>query len=118
MSHKTLLLNPQTWDLLITASQDIAVASPPYAQAQNAACAIKLFEGEDYYDISRGVPYWEQILGHWPPVSLMKALFVQAALTVPFVKSAQCFIESIQDRRPKGQVLVTTDTGAIATAEL
>lgn len=118
MSHKTLLLNPQTWDLLVTASNDIAVADTPYAQAQNAACAIKLFEGEDYYDVARGVPYWDQILGRWPPVSLMKSLFIQAAMTVPFVKSAQCFIESIEDRRPKGQVLVTLDSGAIAAAEL
>ena len=118
MSHKTLLLDPNTWDLLVTASNDIAVASTPYAQAQNAACAIKLFEGEDYYDITRGVPYWDQILGHWPPVSLMKALFIKAALTVPYVKTAQCFIESIIDRRPKGQVLITTDTGAVAAAEL
>lgn len=118
MAHKTLLLNPQTWDLLVASSGDIAVASAPYAQAQNAACAIKLFLGEDYYDIQRGVPYWEQVLGRWPPVSLMKALFIQAAMTVPFVKSAQCFIESIEDRRPKGQVLVTLDSGAIAAAEL
>ncbi len=118
MSHKTLLLDPQTWDLLITSSHDIAVAGAPYAQAQSAANAIRLFEGEDYYDTTRGVPYWEQILGHWPPVSLMKALFVKAALTVPFVKSAQCFIESIQDRRPKGQVLITNDDGAISAAEL
>lgn len=118
MSHKTLLLDPQSWDLLVTSSKNIAVAGAPYAQAQNAACAIKLFQGEDYYDTTRGVPYWEQILGHWPPITLMKSLFIKAALTVPFVKSAQCFIESIQDRRPKGQVLITTDTGAIAAAEL
>jgi hypothetical protein len=117
MSHKSFLLDPATWDLTVTGTHDIALAAQPYAQAQNAACAIKLFLGEDYYDTTRGVPYWEQVLGHWPPVSLMKSLFMQAAMTVPFVVSAQCFIDSIVDRRPKGQVIIKLDNGAIAATE-
>lgn len=112
---KTLLLNPETWDLMVTANRDIAAAVEPYALAQDAASAIKLFEGEDYYDTARGVPYWSEILGKWPPVRLMKARFVAAARTVPGVVAAQCFIESIEDRRPKGQVQVTDATGAIST---
>lgn len=112
----TLLLNPVEWDLMIDAGGDVAVAAEPYALAQDAASAIKLFEGEDYYDTTRGVPYWEEILGHWPPVRVMKAHFVRAALTVPEVVEAQCFIESIEDRRPKGQVQVTDRTGALAAA--
>jgi hypothetical protein len=117
MSHETLLLNPSTWDLVIDANRNIAVAAPPYSQAQSAANAIRLFQGEDYYDTTRGVPYWPSILGHWPPVSLMKSYFNSAALTVPFVTSATSFIDSIVDRRPSGQVQVTIDTGAIAAAE-
>ena len=110
----TLLLDPQTWDLLIDSGANIAVAREPYALAQDAASAIKLFRTEDYYDVTRGIPYWEEILGHWPPVRVMKAYFVRAALTVPNVVEAQAYIESIQDRRPKGQVQVTDRTGAIA----
>lgn len=110
----TLLLNPQTWDLTVTSGRDIAVAKAPYALAQDAASAIKLFQGEDYYDVTRGVPYWQQVLGHWPPVSLMKALFNRAALTVPGVVDARSFIESIEDRRPKGQVQITDASGGFA----
>jgi hypothetical protein len=110
----TLLLNPQTWDLMVAQTRDIAVAAEPYALAQDAASAIRLFEGEDYYDTTRGIPYWEEILGHWPPVRIMKAHFNAAAETVPGVASAQSFIESIVDRRPKGQVLVTSTSGAKA----
>ncbi len=111
----TLLLNPvdQAWDLLVDSAQNIAVADEPYALAQDAASAIKLFQGEDYYDLSRGIPYWDQILGHWPPVRVMKAYFVRAAKTVPGVVDAQCFIESVRDRRPKGQVQITDRTGAL-----
>lgn len=112
---KTLLLNPETGDLMISASQNIAVASQPYSLAQDAASAIKLFEGEDYYDTTRGVPYWGQILGHWPTIRVMKENFVTAAKTVPGVTAAACFIESIEDRRPKGQVQITSASGAQAT---
>ncbi len=112
---KTLLLIPDAWDLTVDSAQNIAVAGEPYALAQDAASAIRLFQGEDYFDLSRGIPYWEQILGHWPPVPVMKAYFVRAAKTVPGVVDAQCFIESIQDRRPKGQVQITDRAGALTT---
>lgn len=112
----TLLIGPQSWDLTVDASQNIAVADAPYAYAQDAASAICLFKGEDYYDTTRGIPYWQEILGHWPPVRIMKAHFIAAAKTVPGVVEAQCFIESIEDRRPKGQVQVTDVTGAISVA--
>jgi hypothetical protein len=112
----TLLLNPKSWDFCVDASQNIAVASEPYAYAQDAASAICLFKGESYYDVTKGIAYWQEILGHWPPVRVMKAHFIRAAKTVPGVVAAQCFIESIEDRRPKGQVQVTDRTGAIAVA--
>lgn len=112
---KTLLLDPQRWDLMVTAGHDVAVAAEPYALAQDAASAIKLFEGEDYYDISRGIPYFGEILGHWPTVRVMKAHFVRAAMTVPGVTAARCFIESIRDRRPKGQVQITNVNGSTST---
>lgn len=111
----TMLLNPSAWDLMVDASRNIAVAAQPYALAQDAASAIRLFESEDYYDTTRGIPYWEDILGHWPSVSVMKAYFNRAALTVPNVVAAQCFIDSIEDRRPKGQVQITDRAGALST---
>lgn len=112
----TLLLNPQTWDLMVGADLNVAVAAQPYALAQDAASAIRLFKSEDYYDVTRGVPYWQQILGRWPTVRVMKANFIAAAETVPGVASAACFIESVVDRRPKGQVQITSASGATATA--
>ena len=111
---RTLLLNPNTWDLMIDARQDIALASNPYALAQDAASAIKLFEGEQYYDTTQGVPYWQDILGHWPPLSLVKQKFVDAALTVPEVVAAQCFIQSFVRREIVGQVQVTDTEGIIS----
>lgn len=108
----TLLLNPATWDLMIDARNNIAMASDPYSLAQDAASAIKLFLGEYWYNTSIGVPYFQQILGMAPSVPVLKANFVTAALTVPEVKKARCFLNQIgNDRIVQGQVQISVVPG-------
>lgn len=113
---KSLLLDQSAWDLVIDANANIAVASDPYALAQDAASAIKLFIGELWYDTTKGVPYFSAILGRTPPVSLMSAKFRAAALSVPGVTAARVIISAITDRTVHGQVQVTDATGTTATA--
>lgn len=113
---KTLLLVPATWDLTKNASGDIAVAADPYALAQNAASAIKLFLGEQWYNTTIGVPYFQQIFGKTPNIPLLKAKFLAAALQVPGVVSAKVFITSIVDRSVRGQVQVTGSDGTVTAA--
>lgn len=113
---RTLLLDRTTWDLVPNAFGNIAVADEPYALAQDAASAIKLFYGELYYNTAVGVPYFTTILGQAPPLLYIKAQFNLAALTVPGVVAAQSFIESFIDRKIKGQVQVTNEEGVIMTA--
>jgi hypothetical protein len=108
---KTLLLDSQRWDLVTDANGNIAVASPPYAMAQDAASAIRLFQGELWYNTTQGVPYFERILGKQPPLSVLKNAFVTAATSVPNVESAQVFFTSIATRRVTGQVQLTTTAG-------
>lgn len=123
----TLLLDRSTWDLVVDAAGDIATAyeSAPvttaadkqvYALAQDAASAIRLFQGELWFDTSQGIPYFERILGKRPSIPLMKAYFVNAALTVPGVVSAVCYIEAITNRVVTGQVQVSDADGNTATA--
>jgi hypothetical protein len=107
---RTLLLDTEVWDFVIDVAGNWAVARNPYALAQDAASAIRLFQGELWYNTVPGVPYWSQILGFAPPVALMKAKFVEAALTVPEVKSAQAFISKIEGRVVTGQVQTTDST--------
>lgn len=111
----TLLLDRSKWDLVLDVAGNIAVASNPYSQAQDGASAIKLFQGEAYYDTTRGVPYWQSILGKTPPLSLFKAKMVNAAKTVPGVADAQCFIESFdpKTRVVTGQVQLEDELGRI-----
>jgi hypothetical protein len=110
---RSLLLDQTTWDLCLDAAGNIAVASDPYALAQDVASAIRLFAGEAWYDTTLGVPYFDQILGHAPPVSLIKEQLTRAALTVPGVVAATCTLASIAGRQLTGQVRVTDVAGTV-----
>jgi hypothetical protein len=112
---KTLLLDRTAWDFVLDASGNWAVASDPYSIAQDVASAIRLFLGELWYDTTKGIPYFQQILGHWIPLAVIRAQVVKAALTVPEVVSAQCVIVSFVDRTITGQVQVTDSSGGTQT---
>lgn len=111
---QTLLLDHDTWDLCLDISGNIAVASDPYSKAQDAASSIKTFVGDVYYDVNRGVPYWEQILGHYPPISLMRTYLEGAALLVPGVVKARAFFTGFADRRLTGQVQIQDASGQVS----
>lgn len=104
----TLLLDRTTWDLVLDAAGNMAVASEPYSLAQDAASAIKTFKGESYWDTTLGIDYLGVIFGGNPSLAQMKGLFVGAALTVPDVGSAACFISSASNRAISGQIQVTS----------
>lgn len=113
---KTMLLNPRTWDLLKDASGNIASAENPYALAQNAASAIRLFLTEQWYNTTIGVPYFQSFLSFRPNVPLMKAKLADVAKTVPDVVTATVFITSLVDRNIRGQVQVTDASGTTTVA--
>ncbi len=95
--NSTLLLDASSWDWVVDASGNWAVAGPPYSQAQDAASAIRLFLGELYYDTAKGVPY-ARILAKPPNIPVLKSYMVAAALSVPGIVSAVCFITAISER--------------------
>ena len=109
----TLLLDRTIWDLVLDVRGSIAVASEPYALAQDAASAIKLFQGELFYDTAKGVPYWASVLGKAPPLSLIKSKLVSAALTVPGVVAARAYVSSFANRVVSGQIQIFDQTGRI-----
>ena len=108
---KTLLLDIDQWDLCLDAEGNIAVASNPYAIAQDVASAIKLFYGELWYNAGSGVPYFEQILGQNPPEQLIRAELEKAALTVPEVVKAKVTTLGMNNRRLVGIIEVIDKTG-------
>jgi hypothetical protein len=112
----SLLLDTVNWDLCVDANGNIAVASNPYAYAQDASCAMRLFAGELYYDTTQGVPFFSQILGHWPAPNVLKAYMTQAALTATGVATAVMYFGSWTDRKVTGPVYVTSETGVTVSA--
>lgn len=106
----SLLLDQDAWDLLIDARGNIAVAGEPYALAQDAACAIKTFLGEVYFDTTLGVPYLSEILAKRPSITLLKSELESAATSMPGVGSAKCFLVELSRRRMGGQIQVTSAT--------
>lgn len=110
---QTLLLDTQLWDLTLDAFGNIAVAAEPYAIGQDVASAIRLFNAELYYDITKGVRYFEDILGYAPPLALIKAELTNAAKTVPTVTAAKAFIAVTDDRVVTGQVQCTSSFGTV-----
>lgn len=114
---QTLLLDTETWDLVLDIAGNIAVASDPYSLAQDAASAIQTFLKEVYYDTTYGVDYLGLILGKNPALQLLKQILVLQALTVTDVASAKVFIDNFSDRSISGQAQVTSaSTGQVSVA--
>ena len=116
VTHNTLLLDLTAWDLVIDASGNIAMASAPYAIAQDVATQLSTFLGECWYDTTQGVPYWQQVLGKRPPASLLASLLEAQALKVPDVATATATIGTVSVTRGlTGQMTVTDTDGATST---
>ena len=109
---KSLLLDRTFNDLVLDARGNIAVCTEPYAISQDVACACKLFAGELWYDQTQGVPYFSEILGHQPPLALVRQRLIEAAMTVTGVVSAQVVISTFSGRTITGQVQFLDATGA------
>lgn len=109
--HKTLLLDRDAWDLVLDAAGDIAVAGAPYATAQDVASAIRTFVGDCWYDQRKGMPHWQQILGHYPPMTMVRDRIAQEAMREPKVARAVVQRLDATDRALTGDLLVIDEYG-------
>jgi hypothetical protein len=112
----TLLLDQGIWDICLDASNNLALAQPPYAVAQDVGSAVKTFIGEVWYDTTLGLPYFQQILGHKPPLALVTVDVEEAALTVPGVVVATATLAIDPDVGTiTGNVVVVDENGVTQT---
>lgn len=107
----TLLLDRDAWDLAIDAAGNIALASEPYSQAQDAASAVRVFQGEAYYDTTLGIPYFSDVLGRYQPTQILRARMQEAALTVPGVTDATAVLVTHPNREMTGQIQIKSADG-------
>ena len=110
--QNTLLLDQIAWDLVLDVNGNIALAQAPYSVAQDVASAIRTFLGECWYDTSLGLPYWQQILGEFPPLQYIAEQIQDEALTIPNVVAAQATFTSFKNRSLVGQVQIIDTDGA------
>lgn len=117
---KSLLLDTAAWDLVLDAAGNLAICTEPYAISQDVACALRLFAGELWFDVSKGVPYFASILGKTPPIEYFKSQMVRAAKTVPGVVTAVCVIETFtpESRQVVGYVKFTDTSGNTGSVAL
>lgn len=110
----TIYLDPDSWDMVLDANRDIALASFPYSAAQTVANACRLWTGEAPYNNDRGIPYETEILGMMPPPQLLSSWYEREALTVPDVVSATTVIQFTRpDRQVTGQIQCTLTDGTV-----
>lgn len=115
---KTLALELQDWDLCVDTSGNIALATEPYSIAQDVASACKTFIGECWYNTTYGIPYLQQVLGQLPSQSIIKALLVTAASTVPGCGNPIATITGFTDRVITGQVQFIDSFGQPQTVSI
>jgi hypothetical protein len=109
--YDTLLLDVDAWDLTLDANGNVVLATPAYSLAQDVASAVKLFAGELWYDTTKGIPYFADILGQLPPASLFMRYLEDAALTVPGVVNSQINFSAFDNRSVTGQIFFIDETG-------
>jgi hypothetical protein len=112
----TWLLSPGGWDLVLDNANNIAAVDAPYALAQTAANALRVFLGECWYNKSAGMPYWQSILGYPASLPAVTAQMQQCALTVAGVTAASVQLNDVTHRTLTGTVYITDATGQTASA--
>ncbi|HJR11536.1 MAG TPA: hypothetical protein VJ823_09000 [Rhodanobacteraceae bacterium] len=109
---QTLPLDTTSWDLELDSNGNLTLTDPDYSIAQDVASAIRTFQGECWYGVTLGLPYFQSLLGKLPPRSYITNLLEQAALTVAGVVSVTVVSLGLnKDRQLTGSVIVvSTDT--------
>lgn len=108
----TLYLDPDSWDLTLDASGNIALAVAPYERAQSVANACRLWRGEAPFNTDRGIPYDTEVLGKQPPQRILAGWYEAEAVTVPGVTSAIAVLQ-YDSRALTGQIQCTLDDGTV-----
>ena len=113
----TLALDDANWDLTVDDGMNIAVASGGQDIAQDVASAVKLFQGELWYDTTQGAPWFENVLGQNYSLRVLQELVNSAALSVPGVVQARTTIDSVTDRGITGRVEIIDTNGTLLNAQ-
>lgn len=114
----TIYLDPASWDLVLDADRNIAIAADPYATAQSVANSARLWRGEAPFNTDRGIPYAQDVLGQQVPERLLASFYETEALTVPNVSSATAVLQFDRTSRGvTGQIQCTLIDGTVINVQ-
>lgn len=99
------------WDLQLDDMGNIALVDGGLQKAQDVATSCRVWKGEVLYDVERGVPYKEDIMGQKPNLSLLQADFETEAKRIEGIASVEVEIESFNNRRLVPDIRITLDNG-------
>lgn len=112
------LLLTEDWDLQVDGRGNIATTDQGYAIAQQVANAIKLEQGEGWYDRMQGTPYLSSIFGVNPNWIRIRDILLEQAETVDGVTQADMDLYLDDQRVLHGNLYLTSDTGEILNVQL
>lgn len=98
------------WDIMLDASGDIALIEGKAQIAQDVASCVRVFRGEDIWDMRRGIPYKDDILGRPPVQPVMAAYMEEEAARVNGVEGAVLLMNT-ENRLTSISLIVTTEAG-------
>lgn len=107
------------WDIYADASGQLAVNTGGLAIAQDVASAVRVFQGESWYNAAAGVPYFQRIFGG-ARVSLqfVKQCLISAGSIVPGVSSIVCYLTGPnRDRTVGGQLQIYSNGSLVGTVQ-
>jgi hypothetical protein len=112
-----MLLSLDLWDLVVDANGNWGIATDPYSVAQDVASICRVFQGEEYYNTTAGIPYFQNILAQLPSAGFMKAVYAAQASLVPGCANPVVFFSGLNETRVlTGQIQFTDSNGVAQVA--
>lgn len=106
----TLALD-DSWEITLTLTGGLKMLEGNACTAQSVANAQRCFTNEAYYNMPRGIPYFEEIEGYMPPERLVSAHLERMARTVPGVVRAFATVAGFEKRVVTGRTVIETENG-------
>ena len=123
----TIFLHPDTWDITLDTSGNIAVATEPYQQAQDISSSCRVFKvqkadgtisGDDYYKQQDGIPILEIMGRSSYPLALYQRNLHDRAMLVNGIVSIDVKLQQLKDRVLSGAIIFTNEDNIQGTVGL
>lgn len=107
----TLKLSEE-WDIQLDEFGDFLVCTGKEQIAQDVASSVRVFRGEDCWDIDRGIPFKSDVLGIAPSQPILEAYMKKEAERIEGVTDCKLLMD-VTDRNAAVELLIQTEDGEL-----